>query len=632
MISNDEPKNKTQGEKASTAEKYRSAPIAVSGVGNSIRSSIQEPCDEKKSEERNATDATEEPKYQSSPIQMDGIRNSMVTSTSSMEEASTKEFDTQVVAEDKGTDSIPEHKYRGCPIKVQGLRNSLRSSIATKRGSMTHSELKFVQDMLEESLREDELESMHEVLKCDQTFFHHDKSKDQDEGIATDKAKLARRASAPENLELGSLKRQLYLEARKRQSEEQMRRRAKALWKKAACAAKMIGKLSNQKLQKEAVDKTEDESKPAIPRPVFLKRASMNIYGGEGFEIGAEAFISEEEEKKESDDEEDSVEEAKKAFSSLSTQSPRGEGYRRASVNIYGGSGFEVAEEDLFEQVYDGDSRRSYEDYDPWLFQETDKNGKRREFTILGTSHNDVECHPHVLSPVQMDRFQPFLPDTKKGESFWLKYSLVRDGASTISFLQQVRASPYTLLAMETIDGEVFGGFFASAWTVQPDYFGTGESFLWRMKNPRKLHEGDDYEPEESLVEQIERESELEIFPSEVYYANNFFQMCLKDKIASGGGTTSLAKDFGEDRGGTYEPHEIGFGLQLGEYGSLLQGSSSPSLTFRNPPLSKLHADGSTFELLNLEAWGFTPCQTEEEARILEYKNMFFRKHSREIK
>jgi len=632
MISNEEPNNKPQGEKASVSEKYRSAPINVSGVGNSIRSSIQEPCDAKMSEERNATDATQQPKYQSSPIKMDGIRNSMLTSTTTIEEASTKEFDTKVVAEDKNTDSIPEHKYRGCPIKVQGLRNSLRSSIASKRSSMTHSELKFVQDMLEESLREDELESMQEVLKCDKTFFHHDKSKGQEDATA-DETELIRRASAPENVEVGSQKRQLYLEARKRQSEEQMRRRSKALWKKAACAAKMIAKLPKQKplaTKKEVVEKTEEESKPAIPRPVFLREASVNMYGGEGFEIGAEAFISEEEEKKESDDEEDSVEETKRTFSSLSTQSPRGEGYRRASVNIYGGEGFEIAEEGLFEQIYDGDSRRSYEDYDPWLFQETDKTGKRREFTILGTSHDDLECHPHVLSPVQMDRFQPFLPDTKKGESFWLKYSLVRDGASTISFLQQVRASPYTLLAMETVDGEVFGGFFASAWTVQPDYFGSGECFLWRMKHPRKLHEGEDSKSEGSLVEQIERESELEIFPSEVYYANNFFQMCLKDKIASGGGTTSLPKDFGEDRGGTYEPHEIGFGLQLGAYESLLQGSSSPSLTFRNPPLSKLHADGSTFELLNLEAWGFTPCQTEEEARILEYKNMFFRKHSRE--
>ncbi len=592
-------------------------------------------------------------KYRSSPIKMDGVHNSM---RASIEEPLTKACD--------------EQKYQSCPIKVEGLRNSLRSSIISKRSSMTSGELQFVQSMLQESLGEDELESMHEVLNDSKTFFHGQErvenslpKEELDCGFATDKPKsprrssvaicalptsnaskpkFARRSSAPESLVLGSTKRQAYLEARKRQAEEQAKKRSKALWKKAACAARMIGKLSNLPMkplqgaeEEDVIEEVDEESTPAITRPIYTRRASTNDYQGEGFEIGEEAFGIEEEKKyssstdEDDDDEYDPREDSRKSYNSLSSQSPRGEGFRRASVNIYGGSGFEVAAEDLFEEIYDGDNRKSYEDYDPWLFQETDKDGKRRDFTILGTSHDDVECQPHVLSPVQMDRFQPFLPDSKKGESFWLKYSLVRDGASTISFLQQVRASPYTLLAMETVDGEVFGGFFASAWTVQPDYFGTHESFLWRMKNHRKLP-GSDGKPEESLVEQIERESELEIFPAEVYYCNNFFQMCHKDKIASGGGTTSLPKDFGDDRGGTYEPHQIGFGLQLGAYESLLQGSSSPSLTFRNPPLSKVHADGSSFELLNLEAWGFTPCVTEEEARILEYKNMFFRKHSRE--
>ena len=147
------------------------------------------------------------------------------------------------------------------------------------------------------------------------------------------------------------------------------------------------------------------------------------------------------------------------------------------------------------------------------------------------------------------------------------------------------------------------------------------------MKHVRKIPGGK--HEEETLAEQIEKESDLEIFPSEVYYANNFFQMCHQETISAGGGAVSLPQDFGEDRGGTYAPHEIGFGLQLGGgQGSLLEGSSSASLTYRNPPLARAHKDGSVFELLNLEAWGFTPCQNEEEARVLEYKNMFFRKHS----
>ena len=40
------------------------------------------------------------------------------------------------------------------------------------------------------------------------------------------------------------------------------------------------------------------------------------------------------------------------------------------------------------------------------------------------------------------------LPFTKMGENFWLKYSLVRDGASTHTFLQHMRSSKYVLLAI----------------------------------------------------------------------------------------------------------------------------------------------------------------------------------------
>ena len=59
-----------------------------------------------------------------------------------------------------------------------------------------------------------------------------------------------------------------------------------------------------------------------------------------------------------------------------------------------------------------------------------------------------------------------------------------------------------------------------------------------------------------------------------------------------------------------------------------MEGSSSASLTYRSPPLSDIHKDGSKFELVNFEVWGCTPCRTEEEARILEYKNMLFKRHS----
>ena len=670
-----EPK-KNDGESSTSEQKYRSSPIqfasrsSIPSNRNSIVNSLVKPpsqSSEKESNKVSGESSTKEEsdssaqKYRSSPIQF-ASRSSITSNRNnsivdSMIKTPSQSGQKESCGDQQNGTELKQ-KYMSCPI-----RNSVRNSIVSKRHSMTNFEYRFVEDMLHKSLSENELKNMAEILRCDNTFFPAEQREDltntEEEPSIPAKNPIASRRCSTSDLHLGSKKRQEYLEERKKRSAEQCKTRSSGLWKRAALKALAVSRFSKaakdrqMKMKRnetpiqndthiETEKETEDEQdtnetleveEPQKPsrKPLFLKRASANVYDGEGFEIGVESFGDDEKKDGSRDDDDDEGEENDeisdtiRSFSALST--PRGEGFRRASVSIYGGDGYEVATEDSFDEVYDGEDRKSYEDYDPWLFQEIDKDGKRREFSILGTSHDDHDCHPHVLSPVQMDRFQPFLPDSKKGESFWLKYSLVRDGASMISFLKQVRASPYTLLAMETVDGEVFGGFFSNAWTVQPGYFGTGESFLWRMKHVRKIPGGE--LEEETLAEQIEKESDLEIFPSEVYYANNFFQMCHQETISAGGGAVSLPQDFGEDRGGTYVPHEIGFGLQLGGgQGSLLEGSSSASLTYRNPPLARSHKDGSVFELLNLEAWGFTPCRNEEEARVLEYKNMFFRKHS----
>ncbi len=62
--------------------------------------------------------------------------------------------------------------------------------------------------------------------------------------------------------------------------------------------------------------------------------------------------------------------------------------------------------------------------------------------------------------------------------------------------------------------------------------------------------------------------------------------------------------------------HEWGFGLTIDE--DLLQGTSSPCLTFGCPSLSNVHADGSRFEIMNLELWTLTPYHTVQDAEKLE--------------
>lgn len=105
-------------------------------------------------------------------------------------------------------------------------------------------------------------------------------------------------------------------------------------------------------------------------------------------------------------------------------------------------------------------------DYKERITPELDDN-EDHHFRILGTSADDVAAHPHVLSPPLMDALMSFLPETLENQNFWLKYSLVRDGASMHTLKQYVRAATNNILAIETTTGEVFGAFTISPWRTQ---------------------------------------------------------------------------------------------------------------------------------------------------------------------
>jgi hypothetical protein len=91
-------------------------------------------------------------------------------------------------------------------------------------------------------------------------------------------------------------------------------------------------------------------------------------------------------------------------------------------------------------------------------------------FEILGTSVDDKSCHPHVLSPPLMDYLHSFLPKSMAEANFFMKYSLVRDGATLPAMLQRVRGCTHTILAVETTNGEVFGSFTSAPWRVEHSY------------------------------------------------------------------------------------------------------------------------------------------------------------------
>jgi len=258
-------------------------------------------------------------------------------------------------------------------------------------------------------------------------------------------------------------------------------------------------------------------------------------------------------------------------------------------------------------------------------------------FRILGTSAADTDCHPHVLSPPLMESLQNFMPPTISETNFWLKYSLVRDGASLPSLLRHIRGTRHTLIAIETVEGEVFGSFTSSPWRKNWNYYGVGESFLWRMRRTRA-----EKDIQHSVLDQAKLESELDVF----YYTgrNDFVQYCTQDMLALGGGSLNdAATDDRDDVTDSGEQRELpprsnpkiskadkgGFGLAIDS--ELLRGTSSQCATFGSPPLSKMHADGSPFEILNMEVWTMTPCGNLGDAENLEMKTLFLEAYSREF-
>jgi hypothetical protein len=227
-------------------------------------------------------------------------------------------------------------------------------------------------------------------------------------------------------------------------------------------------------------------------------------------------------------------------------------------------------------------------------------------------------AHPHVMSPPLMESLQNFVPGSKAGENYWMKYSLVRDGASLHTFLQYARGTKYSILAIETVDGEVFGAFTGEPWRKNWNYFGSQESFLWKMRHSRK-------EKSHSIIDQAHIESEIDVFP--YTGENNCIQLCTHDKIAVGGGAgvPNFERDSTSSIGSPVKDHEWGFGLTV--QSDMLNGTSSPCATFGSPSLSNEHSDGSVFEIINLELWTLTPCMTLEEAEKLELGKLFLEQH-----
>lgn len=232
-------------------------------------------------------------------------------------------------------------------------------------------------------------------------------------------------------------------------------------------------------------------------------------------------------------------------------------------------------------------------------------------FFIIGTHKNDQPCCPHVLTPPIMNALQKYLPTNCKERNFWLKYSLLRDGASTHSLEVKSGLGKYTVMAIETLKGDVFGCFMTEPlMSTNNQYARSGESFLWRLKKRRSVTVEVE-EESEALAAAVVRDDGassddddiIDVYP--YTGENDLCMLFAHDKIACGGGIVD----------GTVGTTGDGFGIVLAD--DLFSGSSSPCRTYDNPCLlsstSSASLDGEDenengrFEVANIEIWNLTP-------------------------
>lgn len=164
--------------------------------------------------------------------------------------------------------------------------------------------------------------------------------------------------------------------------------------------------------------------------------------------------------------------------------------------------------------------------------------------------------------------------------------------------LNKSQPSPILIIAIETLNGEVFGSFTTTVWKKRNSFFGKGngknDAFLWRLKNgrmiPRKLiSKGND--------------SNLEVFP--YTRIDELVQFCDSDRLVVGGGEWIESES-------PFPNAPNGPGLVLDA--DLCQGESFSCSTFSNPPLCR----DFSFKISNVETWTITPCETLDGAEMHE--------------
>lgn len=190
-----------------------------------------------------------------------------------------------------------------------------------------------------------------------------------------------------------------------------------------------------------------------------------------------------------------------------------------------------------------------------------------------------------ILDEEMSTKLEMSLPITAQGYKWKLLFNSVQHGFSIGTFYAKVEREKRTLLVVQTLRGEVFGGFTSTDWTCQEMgikntrkniYFGNGESFLYAFKKQKSATES--AEENQSTSDEPDNGG-FEVYPWTA--RNNLVMLANDEHIALGGG------------GGS-------FGLFLED--DFRSGTTGACDTYDNTPLcSEEH-----FEIFCFEVWGFS--------------------------
>jgi len=184
----------------------------------------------------------------------------------------------------------------------------------------------------------------------------------------------------------------------------------------------------------------------------------------------------------------------------------------------------------------------------------------------------------------------------------WFSYD---QGASIDSLLHSVRGSARTVLAIETMGGEILGSFTSSPWRYNKMFYGSGEAFVWRLQKSRLTPCG-------SVAQKIAVESDVKVYK---WTGNNRnVQLTNNDTLAVGSDSVE------DEQSCTFNAGCFAFALTK----DLGRGTSGPTATFGNP--SSL-ASAGVFEVANVEVWTLSPVDDLEQAEKIELSRQFIFDH-----